>query len=151
MTPDFLLASAHHILLLLLVAVLAGEAVLLRQTPSAGALQSLGRLDALYGLSAVLLVLVGIARLVWGSKGWGFYSDNPVFWVKMVLFGAIGLLSVVPTLRFTRWRKAHVATGALPTLADWQRTRRLAWAQLHVLPLVAIAAAAMARGIGIRA
>ncbi len=150
MTQDFLLASAHHILFLLLVAVLAGEAMLLRQVPSSGALQSLGRLDALYGLSAVLLVLVGIVRLVWGAKGWGFYSGNPVFWAKMVLFGAIGLMSIAPTVRFIRWRKLLVATGALPAQADWERTRRLAWAQLHVLPLVAIAAAAMARGIGIR-
>jgi putative membrane protein len=148
MALDFLMAAAHHILLLLLVSVLAGEAVLLRQAPSAVVLQSLGRLDALYGLSAVLLLLVGIARLIWGAKGFAFYSGNPVFWTKMVLFAAIGLMSVLPTIRFIQWRKAFAASGALPDTAAWERTRRLAWAQLHVLPLVAIAAAAMARGIG---
>jgi putative membrane protein len=128
--------------------VLAGEAVLLRQPPSAAGLASIGRLDSLYGLSAGLLLLVGIARLTWGAKGIAFYSGNPVFWIKMVLFGAIGLMSILPTIRFIQWRKTFAASGALPDIAAWERTRRLAWAQLHVLPLAAIAAAAMARGIG---
>jgi putative membrane protein len=149
MTVDFLLASTHHILLLLLVSLLAGEAVLMRQPPSAGVLQSLGRLDALYGMSAGLLLLAGIARLIWGAKGFAFYSGNPVFWTKMVLFGAIALMSILPTVRFIQWRKAFAVSGALPGMAAWERTRRLAWAQLHVLPLAAVAAAAMARGIGV--
>jgi putative membrane protein len=148
MTLDFLMACTHHILLLLLVSVLAGEAVLLRQPPSAAGLAGLGRLDALYGLSAVLLLLVGGARLAWGAKDIGFYSGNPVFWIKMVLFGAIGLMSILPTIRFIQWRKAFAVSGVLPEMEAWERTRRLAWAQLHVLPLAAIAAAAMARGIG---
>jgi putative membrane protein len=145
---DWLLASGHHILLLLLVSVLAGEAVLLRQNPSVAALKALGRLDAIYGASAGLLLLMGGARLTWGAKDIAFYSGNMVFWLKMALFVAIGLLSIIPTLRFIRWRRAHAATGALPDAQAWAHTRKLAMTQLHILPLVAIAAAAMARGIG---
>ena len=145
---DWLLASGHHIALLVMVAVLGGEALLLRHPPSAEVLKSLGRLDALYGLSAVALLLIGIARLSLGAKGIAFYSDNPVFWLKMVLFVAIGLISIWPTVRFIRWRKAFAATSALPDVAAWASTRKLAMAQLHLLPFVAICAAAMARGIG---
>jgi putative membrane protein len=149
MTLDFLLAAAHHISLLLLVSVLAGEAVLLRQTPSAASLQSLARLDALYGLSAVLLLAVGIARLLWGAKGFAFYSGSWVFWAKMILFALIGLISIIPTLRFIRWRKAHARDGSLPDATIWAQTRKLAVVQLHLLPFIAVAAAGMARGMGI--
>jgi putative membrane protein len=145
---DWLLASGHHILLLLLVAALAGEAVLLRQNPSEAALNALGRLDALYGASAGLLLLVGGARLTWGAKDIAFYSGNLVFWLKMALFVAIGLLSIVPTVRIMRWRRGHAASGALPDAGQWAQTRKLAMTQLHLLPFVAVAAAAMARGIG---
>jgi putative membrane protein len=145
---DWLLASGHHIALLLMVAVLGGEALLLRHAPSAEVLKSLGRLDALYGLSAVALLLIGIARLSLGAKGIAFYSGNPVFWLKMALFAAIGLISIWPTVRFLRWRKALAATGALPDAAAWASTRKLAMMQLHLLPFVAICAAAMARGLG---
>lgn len=148
MTLDFLLASGHHIALLLIVAVLGAEALLLRHAPSADVLKSLGRLDALYGLSAVTLLLIGGARLSLGAKGIAFYSGNPVFWLKMALFIVMGLISIWPTVRIFRWRKVFDATGALPDAAAWASTRKLAMAQLHLLPFVAICAAAMARGIG---
>jgi putative membrane protein len=145
---DWLLASGHHIALLLMVSVLGAEAVLLRQAASEALLKSLGRLDALYGLSALALLLIGGARLSLGAKGIEFYSGNPVFWLKIALFATIGLISIIPTVRFIRWRRAHAASGALPDVHAWAQTRKLAMVQLHLLPFVAIAAAAMARGIG---
>jgi putative membrane protein len=148
MTLDFFLASSHHIALLLLVAVLGGEALLLRQPPSEAILRSLGRVDALYGLSALALLLIGGARLSAGAKGIEFYSGNPVFWLKIAIFVVIGVISIVPTVRFIRWRKMHAQTGQLPDGTVWQSTRKLVMAQLHLLPFVAIAAAAMARGLG---
>ncbi|NJS35201.1 MAG: DUF2214 family protein [Brachymonas sp.] len=148
MSLDFILASGHHIALFLMIAVLGGEALLLRHAPSAEVLKSLGRLDALYGLSAVALLLIGSARLSLGAKGIEFYSSNPVFWLKIALFAVIGLISIWPTMRFIRWRKAFAATGALPDAVAWVSTRKLAMAQLHLLPFVAICAAAMARGLG---
>ncbi|MBS7806550.1 DUF2214 family protein [Variovorax sp. PCZ-1] len=148
MTLDFLLASGHHIVLLLLVSVLGGEALLLRQPPSESILRTLGRVDALYGLSALALLIIGSVRLSAGAKDISFYSGNPVFWIKIAVFVIIGLISIVPTVRFIRWKRHFSATGQLPEAAAWQSTRKLVMVQLHLLPFVAIAAAAMARGIG---
>jgi putative membrane protein len=145
---DWLLASGHHIALLLLVSVLGAEAVLLRQSPTPELLKILGRIDALYGLSAGVLLVLGLMRLGMGAKGFAFYSGSWVFWAKMALFAAIGLISIIPTVRFIRWRRAHEATGKLPDAQAWTQTRKLVMAQLHLLPWVVIAAAAMARGIG---
>jgi putative membrane protein len=145
---DWLLASGHHIAFVLLISALVAEAVLLRQTASPQLLASLGRIDALYGISAVVLLVIGLMRLGMGAKGFAFYSGNWVFWAKMVLFAAMGLISILPTVRFIRWRRAHEASGALPDAQAWAQTRKLVMAQLHLLPLVLMAAAAMARGLG---
>jgi putative membrane protein len=148
MTTDWLLASAHHIALLILVSMLAGEAVLMRLPPSGELLARLGRLDLLYGISAGLLLAIGGSRVVWGAKGWAFYSGNPAFWCKIVVFAVIGILSIGPTVKFFRWRSRYAADGSLPLAHEWSGVRRLVMIQAHALVLVAVAAAAMARGIG---
>jgi putative membrane protein len=53
---------------------------------------------------------VGIARVIYGAKGYLYYIENVWFWAKMASFAAIGLLSIPPTLRFFAWRKAAAAT-----------------------------------------
>ena len=57
----------------------------------------------------------------------------------------VGLLSIVPTLRFIRWRRA----GGLPDAAAWRNTRGWMQAQLALLVLIPVAAVLMARGIGL--
>jgi putative membrane protein len=151
MNIDFLLTSLHHITLLVLIASLAGELALLRQAPSTAALQSLGKLDAIYGAAAGVILIVGLSRVVWGVKGYSYYLSSYAFWIKMLVFIVIGLVSIAPTIRYIRWRKALATTGALPSQQAWDSTRRLVVIQLHSLALVMLAAAAMARGLLYRA
>jgi putative membrane protein len=149
MTTDFWLAALHHAALLLMVGTLGAESALLRLPASAAIITRLGRLDLLYGISSGVLLLAGVSRLVWGAKGWAFYSGSPAFWVKMLLFLVVGLLSIPPTVRFIRWRKALAGDAQwLPGQAEWDSTRKFAFRQMHLLPFVALCAAAMARGIG---
>jgi len=143
---DFWLAAAHHTALLILIGALSGQSVLLRLTPSPEVLLRLSRLDLLYGISAGLLLVAGGLRLSFGAKGMAFYTGNPVFWGKMALFVLIGALSIVPTLRFIRWRRA-LSHNHLPDAAQWQSTRRIVFAEVHLLFFVVLCAAAMARGI----
>jgi putative membrane protein len=147
MNLDFLLTCLHHIALLVLVASLAGEVALMRQAPSASGLQALGKLDVVYGISAGALLVIGLSRVFWAAKGASYYLTSLPFWIKMFVFLSVGLLSIVPTVRFIRWRKALAQTGALPSQVDWDATRKLAVTQLHSLALIVIAAAAMARGL----
>jgi len=144
---DFWLALAHHTAMLILIGALSGQSVLLRLTPSTEVVQRLSRLDLLYGISAGLLLVAGSLRLSFGAKGVVFYTGNPVFWGKMGLFALIGVLSIVPTLRFIRWKRA-LAANSLPDAASWQSTRRIVFAEVHLLFFVVLCAAAMARGIG---
>src|SRR5690606_23497706 len=66
---------------------------------------SLAKVDALYGLSAVLLVAVGLYRALHLDKGWEYYSHSVPFIIKLSLFGVIALLSVYPTVQFIRARR----------------------------------------------
>ncbi len=81
---------------------------------NAAVVQRLARLDMIYGIAAIVLLLTGIARLVWGVKGMGGYVASPLFHIKMTLFVIAVLLSLKPTFTFRRWKKALDATGQLP-------------------------------------
>ena len=144
MSP-LLFAIAHHLLVFSLVAVLAAEAGLVRRGMTAADVGRVGRIDAAYGLVAALILVVGFSRAVWGAKGWEYYAENPWFHAKMAAFLAVGLLSVPPTVRFFRWRRAQ-KSGAMDAPADAEvaRVRRWFYLQAVFLALVPAFAAGMA-------
>ncbi|AQR61433.1 hypothetical protein BZG35_07020 [Brevundimonas sp. LM2] len=141
---DLTLAIVHHLLVFGLAIMLAMELAYLRAEPVP--VPRLSRLDAGYGALAVLVVVVGVARVLWGAKGWVAYEVNPYFWAKIATFTAIGLISALPTIQFLKWSRALKADpGFRPPLAE--AARAALWVRIEVLlllPLVAFAAA-MAR------
>ena len=141
---DLLLAILHHIAVFGLVAALAMEGFALR-APAIDPVR-LVRLDAVFGATAVLVVVIGVCRVVWGGKGWAFYEANPFFWAKIGLFATIGLISILPTLAFFRWRKAAAGDPAFAPPTSAVKRVRL-WVGLEALLLVPLlaCAAAMAR------
>ncbi|ALN58186.1 hypothetical protein GLE_2838 [Lysobacter enzymogenes] len=146
MLTDLLLAAAHHLLLFALIAMLAAEAVLLRGPIDAAALRRLAGLDAGYGMSAVLLLVVGALRVVYGVKGQAFYLHNPWFHAKLGLFVLVALLSILPTVRFLRWRRALKADpGFLPDPRQVGALRLLIRLELLAVAAILVCAAAMAR------
>lgn len=146
MMTDFLLASAHHVLIFLLMAVLAAELVMVRPGLSGSALSRVARIDGAYGAIAVAVFAVGVARVVWGAKGWEAYSGNVWFWHKMAAFVIVGLLSIPPTVRLLRWRKQAAADPrhVVPD-AEIRGVRRFLHAEAAIFLLIPIFAAAMAR------
>ena len=141
---DLFLAILHHVAVFSLVATLAMEGAMLR-APSLDPMR-LVKLDARFGMTAMLVLVIGVSRLIWGGKGWAFYQENPFFWAKIGLFAAIGLISILPTRLFFRWRKAAAGDAGFTPPADELKRARL-WVGLEALlliPLLAFAAA-MAR------
>ena len=141
---DLTLAVLHHILVFGLVAMLAIERTLLK-APVIEA-RRLAGLDGGYGLTTVLVLVVGVGRVIWGGKGWAFYEANPFFWAKLAIFTVIGLISILPTIAFIKWARASKADAAWQPDAAVVASARL-WVGIELLlifPLVACAAA-MAR------
>ena len=148
MWTDALLAYLHFAAIFGLIAFLAIEWNLLRVGAVALDLERLARIDALFGISAGLVLLSGAARAVYGLKGWSFYAHNPAFHLKISLFVLVGLISILPTVAFLRWRKARRADPAFRTPdAQWRRARLLVIVELHLVALIPLAAVIMARGL----
>ena len=149
MLNDAILAWAHFVLAFLLVGVLVAEAFILRLPVDARVARLLARIDVFYGGSAVLLILVGVARVIWGAKGWAYYEGQPFFWAKMATFALLGLISILPTMTFLRWRREAAARDAfLAPEAEVKRTRRYVMGEVHLIAVLLLFAVLMARAIG---
>src|SRR5215467_11408660 len=115
---DLILAIAHHILVFGLTIMLAMELAQVRPGLTISSVKRLAGLDIGYGASAALVVIVGIHRVIFGAKGYVFYVENVLFWAKMATFAAIGVISIIPTLRFRAWKKALARDSAALPAAD---------------------------------
>ena len=149
MTLEALLAYAHLLAILTLVVFISSEAALCRpEWMNAKVVERLVRVDRVYGIAAGVVLLTGIARTYWGMKGAGWYWTNPLLHLKLTMFVAVGLISIKPTLMYSRWRKALRATGALPVEAEVRRARKWVMIQAHIIALIPLAAVFLARGFG---
>ncbi len=141
---DLVLAVFHHLIIFALFGVLASELVIVRRGTDATALARVGAIDLWYGILAGLIIVVGFSRAVFAAKGWLYYSHNGFFWAKIGTFAVIGLLSIIPTVAFIRWRRG----GIVPSDPQIASVRRILWVELVLFALLPIFAAAMARGYG---
>jgi putative membrane protein len=147
---DLLLACLHHLVVFAIITIPAVELALMRGQANALRIRHLARLDAAYGVLAGLILVIGFGRVFHGAKGPDFYLHNPVFWAKIAFFALVGGVSIVPTLRMLRWKKAvrrDPAFAAPP--GELAGTRRWLTAELCLFVPIPLLAAAMARGVGL--
>lgn len=151
MLLESLLAYAHFVAILSVVVFITSEAALCRvEWLNAAVVRRLARVDVIYLLAALAVLLTGVARTWWGMKGLGWYWQQPLLHLKLTLFVVIGLLSIQPTLAFRRWVKQVDADGALPDADEVRRVRRLIMIQAHLMVLIPLAASLLARGFWMR-
>ena len=147
MTLEAFLAAFHIVAILTLVVFLSSQAALCRpEWMNAAVVQRLARLDLIYGITAGILLLTGIARVVWGAKGMGWYLSQPMLHIKVTLFVLAALLSIKPSIEFRRWLKAWKADGSLPSETAVRAIRRWVMWQAHLIPVIAVIAVFWARG-----
>jgi putative membrane protein len=147
---DLLLAIAHHLLIFTLFGLLVTEMVMLKPEIPRATLLRLARIDAAYGIIAVLIIVVGFSRVHFGLKGAAFYEQNPIFWAKIAAFVAVGLLSILPTVRIIRWRRAADADPTFrPDTEAVLTTKRYMHYEGVAFIFILVFAAMMARGIGL--
>jgi putative membrane protein len=149
MVTTALMAFLHHLMAFILVACVAYEFIAYRKGLTVEEGRRIQRADLIYGISAGLLLVVGLLRVFFFEKGPAFYSHNPFFWTKMIAFAIVGLLSIDPTIRYLRWNKI-LKENRIPEISDqeFKRTRLILSLEVTGLVIILFAAALMARGVG---
>ena len=147
MTPFF--AFLHHLAAFTLVAALAVEFVLIRNELNLGTARKLQLVDMVFGVSAGVVLVIGLLRVFYFEKGASYYFHSTPFIAKLSLFAIVGLLSIYPTVEFLSWGKS-LKQGRMPALS----ARKIAairfvihW-ELAGVVLILLCAALMAKGVG---
>jgi putative membrane protein len=144
-----IVAFLHHIAFVIIFLALAAEMLLLKQPLTVTSAKKIQRYDALYGMSAGLILVLGALRVMYFEKGADYYMHSAPFIIKIVLFLAAGLMSIYPTVTFLKWNNS-LKQGVVPVIsyAQNRKLRSVIHMELTLLVFVILCAALMAKGIG---
>ncbi|NGY04139.1 DUF2214 family protein [Solimonas terrae] len=148
MLSTVILPWVHYVAVLLMVGALMAQMYLLKLSGVPDAVRSIARVDRIYGIAALVVFVTGMLRVWHGGKGPDYYFHNGAFHGVIGLFILAALISVVPTLRFIRWRKA-VDAGALPAEGEARKTRILMHVQLTLIVIITLLITMVAHGYGV--
>lgn len=125
----------HFVGILTVASTLFAELILIKRTFSERDLKLISRVDSAYGIGALVAILTGLSQWFLVGKPAEFYSSNPVFIIKITLFGLVGILSIWPTVFFVRNRSAEHEVTAPGWLKPIVLSECLI---LLILPLLAV-------------
>ena len=140
MLLESLLAYLHISAVLGLAVFLTAKVALLRPEVLEGKpllLRRLWRLDNWCWGAFAAVALTGLARVMFGVKGWQWYLSNPLLGVKLALFSAMVAMGLPARAMLRRWLDAAQA----PERAALRSHRRWLMWQAHimvVLPLFGV-------------
>lgn len=140
---ELVIRYVHFLGILALSATLVAEKILLQPRLNEAQARKLFKIDAGYGISAVIVLISGLTLWLLVGKPAAFYYKNWIFLTKIGVFAAVGLLSIVPTRFFAKSRKL---TGEIIVPASIDIVLHLQLVLLAVIPLLAVL---MARGVGL--
>jgi putative membrane protein len=142
-------AFLHHVTAFSLVSALVTEFFLLERNPTTAQARRIQRADLVYGISAGVLLIVGLLRAFFFEKSGSYYFTNAFFITKISLFAMVGLMSIYPTVLFLSWNR-HLKASQLPQLTDAQVRRVRSTVVLELVGVIGIVlcASLMASGFG---
>lgn len=148
-----IIASAFAWLHLLAAGLGAGlllaEYWLCRRMPDRIQVRILSQVDLSYQFALIGSLATGLVRVLYYGQEATYYLSNRLFWLKVVIFLALAVVAVGPSMQFLRWSREAQATPAFaPLTREFERVRSaiaLGLGLWLILPLVAIL---VARGFG---
>jgi putative membrane protein len=145
-----LFAFLHHVSAFAMFAALVVEFVLIRSALTVESARKIQVADMIFGIAAGVLVVVGLARVFHFEKGTAYYFQSWTFLTKFALFIVIGLISIIPTMEFLRWRPA-VKGGQVPAVSPEKikQVRSIIHYEMAGVVVILLMAALMAKGIGV--
>jgi putative membrane protein len=102
MTAIVLARYLHFIAVFAIVGAIIAEQFMISSNMSKKEIKLLAKVDALYGIGALLVLAAGLILWFWVGKHAEFYTRNWIFHTKLTLFVLMGLLSIYPTIFFLK-------------------------------------------------
>ena len=126
------------------------ERISLKANPNRKQAISMVIADIVYGIAGIALLVSGIYRVLKFGQGAEFYTQNPLFWTKMILFGLVGSLSLYPTVTYILWA-IPLSKGTLPEVGNNLVSRLRIIINIELLGFASIPflATLMSRGVGL--
>lgn len=145
-----LMAFLHHLAAFTVTSALAVEIALFRPPLDVRQARRLLAIDALFGIAAGVLLVVGLLRVMYFEKGAGYYWHDLFFLIKFAAFLVAALTSIYPTATFLAFRPA-LRAGEAPQLTALRvrRVRLCLMVELTAILLILLCAPLMARGLGL--
>ncbi len=143
-------AYVHYLSFMLCFGALVYERISLKVDPSRKEAISMVIADVIYGIAGIALLVSGIYRVIKFGQGSDFYTQNPLFWTKMVTFGLVGSLSLYPTVTYVLWA-IPLSKGELPNVTNnlVSRLKFIINIELVGFASIPFLATLMARGVGL--
>ena len=135
----------HIVFLFLMVGSVVAQQFMIGKEMSKRDLARISRADLWYGITAIIVVGIGLTLWFGIGKPADYYTYNHLFLLKTALFIMVGLLSVYPTLYFRNTRRTlkENEKAQVPRMVIF--VVRLELLLLLVIPLLAVL---MASGVG---
>lgn len=147
-----LFAWLHLVAVGLAVGLLLSEYWLCRRIPDRLQVRLLGTVDLGYFLALIGSLATGLAQVLFFGQDTAYYLGNRLFWLKIAIFVAIGLIALFPTRQYIRWnREARTAPAFAPLTRELERVRGSLALQLGLMLLLPLLAILVARGYGLPA
>jgi putative membrane protein len=104
---DYIIIKYFHIASIMgLCSCLVLEHLMIKKQMTKEEIKKYVFVDAVYGISAVLILLTGFALWFFVGKPAEFYTQNPLIHIKVTIFILVALLSIYPTMFFLKSRKS---------------------------------------------
>ncbi len=101
-------------------------------------------------IAAGVMLVSGLALLLWSMQPSAYYLRNPVFYIKLAVFAAMLLIAITPARVVAQWHR-EAAAGGLPDSASIVFVRRYFTVEAVLFLLIPLAASIAAQGIGLQA
>ena len=142
---EIALRYVHFVSIFAIFGSLSSELFLLGKTLSRKEIRRIAKIDAIYGIAALILLAAGLTLWL-GSVGKPsyFYSKNWIFYIKITLFVLIGIISIWPTIFFIKNKKGNESEIVQVPTSVFMMLR----IELLLLLIIPLLAGLMTKGIG---
>ena len=128
-----------------IVSAIFAEQFFISKTMTRLEIKRIAKIDAIYGIGALLVIIAGLTLWFWVGKPASFYTRNWIFHLKLTLFVILGILSIYPTIFFLKKRKGY----DIDTIIEVPKTIILLLRfELLLIIVIPLLATLMSLGIG---